>query len=396
MATDAPAQRLASLHSETPEKAHQRAEKAYDCATGSLGKNIVLFGAGRFGRLVLSKLRRVHLEPLAFADNNESIWGTEIDGVPVCSRTDAAKKHGANAAFIVTIWNGEARDAMRNRVEQLKGLGCKVVIPFGALFWKHHEVFLPHYCLGLPEGVLRQADSVLAAMNLWSDEASRREYVAQVEFRLKMEFDVFSRQVEGTHYFPADLIWLRDDEVFVDCGAFDGDTIRDFVEITGGKFNRLYAFEPDPMTYPRLRDRVSKFEPELREKVNTVQGACGRKPSTIEFEATGTMTSTAGSGTTVVDVTDLDTALEGLNPTYIKFDVEGFEPHALMGASDVLARSRPILAISSYHQQDHLWKLPLLAASLTQAGYSFFLRPHGTESWDLVCYAIPEERVPRL
>jgi hypothetical protein len=92
-------------------------------------------------------------------------------------------------------------------------------------------------------------------------------------------------------------------------------------------------------------------------------------------------------------VTDLDSALATVEPTYIKFDVEGFELEALMGAAQVLSRTRPILAVSSYHVQDHLWKVPLLLASLLQERYNFFLCPHGAESWDLVCYAIPEERV---
>ena len=88
----------------------------------------------------------------------------------------------------------------------------------------------------------------------------------------------------------------------------------------------------------------------------------------------------------------LDDSLQELSPTLIKFDIEGFELDALAGARQVIARSRPILAVSSYHLQDHLWEVPLALASMC-SHYRYFLRPHGTEGWDLVCYAIPEERV---
>lgn len=66
--------------------------------------------------------------------------------------------------------------------------------------------------------------------------------------------------------------------------------------------------------------------------------------------------------------------------------------HALEGAREVIQRRRPVLAVSAYHKQYHLWQVPLNLA-IVCTDYSFFLRPHGTEGWDLVCYAIPSERL---
>jgi len=47
--------------------------------------------------------------------------------------------------------------------------------------------------------------------------------------------------------------------------------------------------------------------------------------------------------------------------------------------------------VSVYHQQNHLWRIPLFLKTLSP-DYHFFLRPHNEEGWDLVCYAVPEER----
>jgi hypothetical protein len=57
----------------------------------------------------------------------------------------------------------------------------------------------------------------------------------------------------------------------------------------------------------------------------------------------------------------------------------------------VIREHSPILAISCYHLQDHLWSIPLLINSLNP-DYDFYLRPHDLEVWDLVCYAIPCSR----
>jgi FkbM family methyltransferase len=393
MKTDTLEQSLDGLLEEEFRQAQIRAETSYDLAAGGLGDNIVLFGAGRFGRLVNSKLHDLQIQPIAFADNNPAFWGKTIDGVEVISPKEAATLYGRRAVFVVCIWNGEAHDRMADRVRQLESLGCKAVVPFGSLFWKHHEAFLPHYCLDLPQKVLLHRKRIRAAMQLWSDDYSREEFVAQVGFRASINLDLISRTSSGKHYFPPNLFSLGEDEVFIDCGAFDGDTIADFIEETKGCFQSILAFEPDAVTFPRLQERVQQFGGGCSEKIQLSQTAVGRKPGTISFEATGTMLSVVGSGSNVVRVVELDAALASFNPTFIKFDVEGFEPEALMGASQLLSRTRPILAVSAYHQQSHLWSIPLLLSSLLPERYEFFLRPHGSESWDLVCYAIPAERV---
>ena len=173
-----------------------------------------------------------------------------------------------------------------------------------------------------------------------------------------MDFDLISRTVTGRHYFPRNLFSLLTDEVFVDCGAFDGDTVADFVQESGGDFKLVKAFEPDPITFPNLQKRVKHLDEEIRARVHCTQEAVGRNPGSITFDATGTMLSVSGRGSTLVSEVNLDSALASLNPTFIKFDVEGFELDALAGAMGVLSRSRPILAVSAYHEQSHLWRVP--------------------------------------
>jgi FkbM family methyltransferase len=387
-----PEERLKDLFAEDIQDARIRAETAYDVATGELANSIIIHGAGRFGRMVNRKLNSLGIRPLAFVDNNPSLWGKKIDGSEVLEPKEAASTHGKQAVFLVCVWNGEAHDRMADRVGQLKSLGCEVVIPFGFLFWKYHQTFLPHYCLDLPEKVLTQKNLIHAAMQLWDDQYSREEFVAQVEFRTSLDFDLIDWTVDGKHYFPPGLFSLTENEVFVDCGAFDGDTVADFIQQTRGRFQQVIAFEPDTVTYPRLEERISELDGDLRQRIRLNQQAIGRMPGMICFDSTGTVLSKTGSGSGEVQVVDLDSALTSVNPTYIKFDIEGFEPEALMGASHLLSRTRPILALSVYHQQDHLWKIPLLLSSMVPERYEFFLRPHGTESWDLVCYAVPVER----
>jgi len=40
-------------------------------------------------------------------------------------------------------------------------------------------------------------------------------------------------------------------------------------------------------------------------------------------------------------------------------DIEGAEPDALRGASELLRKHLPVLAVCLYHRSEHLWQIPL-------------------------------------
>lgn len=87
----------------------------------------------------------------------------------------------------------------------------------------------------------------------------------------------------------------------------------------------------------------------------------------------------------------LDGALAGDVPTFIKMDVEGAEAATIRGALTTIRRDRPLLAVAAYHRQADLWRLPLQVDEAVN-DYRFFLRQHAAEGFELVLYAVPEER----
>jgi FkbM family methyltransferase len=334
-------------------------------------------------------LRKLGTEPIAFIDNDMRLWNTSVEGVEVLSPEEGARRHGDRAAFVITVWRGEGADRMAQREAQLRSLGCRYVMTFLPLFWKHAEVFLPHYPADLPHKVHQQADEVRRASRLWSDAASRSEYLAQLRWRLLGDFAV-PDPVQHTIYFPLELCPLTDHEVFVDCGAYDGDSIRSFLDQPKKSFQRLYSFEPDPVNFRKLEKEVA-MRPE-RESITLQCAAVGAHNGTDTFSGDGNEASSIGKGDMVVNCVTLDSALSGAEPTYIKMDIEGAELDALNGARGIIQQHSPVLAICTYHLQNHLWKIPLLIQSINP-NYRFFLRPHLLEGWDLVCYAIPKSRL---
>lgn len=385
---------LNTLLDEGVERAIARERSAFDAVAGKLGQNIVLFGAGNLGRRTLRKLRGLGIEPLALLDNDSTRWGTTLEGVPLLSPAEGARRYASSAVFVVTVWGALGQDRMRARIDQLRGLGCLRVCSFVPLYWKFAEALLPYYAITLPHLLHQAAEEVRETLRLWADDASRHEYLAQLRWRLSGDFDCLPAPVGHTIYFPSDLCSLTKDEVFVDCGAFDGDTVLAFLDKSQAKFKRIVAIEADPVNFQLLEENLSRLQNEVRSRIQLIAAATSDENGRLCIASGNGVASAIGEGDCEVDAITLDSALSDNAATYLKMDIEGSEIATLMGAAQQIREHTPVLAVCAYHRQSDLWKIPLLIQSI-QPDYSFFLRPHLFGVWDLVCYAIPRKRLRR-
>ncbi|KAA6463096.1 FkbM family methyltransferase [Acidobacteria bacterium AB60] len=384
-------EQLAALLAEGAELARQREARLFDQLADFRSQEIVLFGAGNLGRRTLKGLRELGIQPACFVDNNPARGGENVEGLTVSSPSDAAGRYGKDAIFVITVWGALGTDRMASRVAQLQKLGCTTVVPFVPLYWKYSGTFLPHYTIDLPHQLHLQADRVQAAFNLMADDQSRREYIAQVRFRLLGDFDNLPDPVSGPIYFRDDLFKAEKDEVYVDCGGFDGDSLSLFLAWTGNSFRSAVVFEPDPANFEKLERRVSSLPASLSKQITLYRAATGKINEKVMMEVGSGPSSQIGKGDLEVESLALDNLLEGHPVTFIKMDIEGSEMATLEGAEKVIRENAPILAISAYHRQSDLWNIPLLIHSFNP-DYSFYLRPHMIEGWDLVCYAVPSSR----
>lgn len=366
-----------------------REQHTFDRLIAKFGNRLVLFGVGNLGRTALSCLRSAGLEPLAFCDNNPALWGTAVQGLTVLSPEEASLRFGSSAAFFVTIWS--LRHRFGETREKLNRLGSPNVFQAAPLRWKFSNELLPFFCQDFPHKVYEEAADVKRAAALWSDAKSSSEYLAQVKWRALGDHALASPDSEES-YFPASIFRLSTDEEFVDCGAYDGDTIRAFIHRLGHGFRQMFAFEPDPVNYAKLEEYKARLDPDLQSKITLRNLAVGAARMRLRFNATGTEGAALSSdGGIVVECVSLDEVLSETKPTYLKMDIEGAEYGALTGAQHTIRRHQPVLALCVYHRQNDLWRLPLLIHSI-YPDYRFFLRAHDVDGWQTVCYAVPPER----
>jgi FkbM family methyltransferase len=363
-----------------------RESATFDALAGG-AREAVIFGSGSLGRIILDGARASRVPVLAFADNNRAQWGAAVDGVPVMSPDEAVRRFADRAFFIVGIYNSSKPS------QQLRDLGCRRVVSYAAFFWKYGDMIPWAPGLERPSRIVGAADEVRRGFACLADDRSRAEFAAQIAWRCTLDYGRLPAHDDGSDiYFPPELVRLRTDEVFVDCGAFDGDSVRFFLEKADGRFGQIYACEPDAENRRKLGGSIEALPAAQRERVTILPFAVGGKDGVVHFNTSGT----AGSHMTeqhgdAVPCRTIDTLMSGRSPTFIKMDIEGAEPEALAGATATLRRSRPILAVCAYHACEHLWTLPQIMAAAVP-DYRISLRRYAEECWEMVYYAIPPER----
>lgn len=188
-------------------------------------------------------------------------------------------------------------------------------------------------------------------------------------------------------YFDLPYLSNVKDEVFVDCGAFDGMSSIGFTK-WAKEFRKVICFEPDEYSYSECLKNLDAYIGKDKYVIHKM-GTWDRK-DVLRFEASKEeFSAISDKGCTEIQVTALDEILEDEKVTFIKMDIEGSELQSLKGAQEIIKSLSPKLAISIYHLNEDIFSIPEYIISLNK-NYKFFLRHYTLREWDTVLYAIPQ------
>ena len=73
----------------------------------------------------------------------------------------------------------------------------------------------------------------------------------------------------------------------MDVGAYDGDTLREFLKLRGESFRRILALEPDPENFRRFAAFHATLPAGLQSKIETRALAAGSCAGRLSFAAGG-------------------------------------------------------------------------------------------------------------
>lgn len=206
------------------------------------------------------------------------------------------------------------------------------------------------------------------------DDFSKKTLEQVLKGAVTSDCNYYPEISNDSQYFP-DIMSnaLSEEEVFVDIGAFTGDSLEEFVKVTNNIFDKCYAFEPDSDNYAILQ---TAYQEDSRIVIH--KKGLGNENTIMYFRSDAESSSVVeeNTATTKIEVTRLDEVIKD-RVTLIKMDIEGMEMEALKGGEELIKRYKPKLAICVYHKMSDLVEIPKYIQSLNLR-YKLYLRHY----WD--------------
>lgn len=197
-------------------------------------------------------------------------------------------------------------------------------------------------------------------------------------------------EMRQNQYFDLPYLLPGKDEVFVDCGAYHGETSEQFIKWCGGKYKHIYCFEPDRNNLALCRKNL--LDKVTRKHYTVINKGTWSGDGNLAFSDSSDETShIIEKGEKRIEVCSLDEELfekRKETVTFIKMDIEGAELESLKGARKIIQEQKPKLAICVYHKKEDIFDIPEYILSLNSE-YKLYLRHYTLDEWDTVLYAIP-------
>lgn len=191
---------------------------------------------------------------------------------------------------------------------------------------------------------------------------------------------------KGVQYFDYEYLQFSDEEVMVDGGCYDCETITIFRDKVKN-YKKIYAFEPDGINYEKCKSAIEKDNLKNIEMINAGL-----------WKETGTISFAGGNGGSSRITNECDNeqvrvfAIDDIckeKVTFIKMDIEGAELEALHGARNTIKKYKPKLAICIYHKDEDVLDIQNYLMELVPE-YRFGIRHYSDYAWETVLYAFIE------
>jgi FkbM family methyltransferase len=259
---------------------------------------------------------------------------------------------------------------------------------------KIHVIDVPDY-LNMPNAfmdmdfVTRNRAQFDRAAALFADDLSRQTYFASINTKLSEDLAYIKPHVRLDNlYFPATEFPLRQDEVLLDVGGFNGDTVREFHALTKGEYAKIISLEPDDDNFGRLQAMVEALG--LTKKVLPLKLGAWDERTTLRFAAQEMHIDNriCDGGLLHIDADTIDSILGrlGCRVTLIKLDINGAEYRALSGARNTIREQRPRIAVRLHTKEDY-FRLPILLKDLAPE-MKLYLRQRNFMSMMVILYGI--------
>ena len=332
-------------------------------------KHIVLYGMGNGADKIIDILEQNGIEFKGVFASDGFVKDKIFHGLKLSSYAELKQKFGD---MIVLVCFGSSRPEVIENIKRISAeqelYAPEVPVFGGGLFTKEYY--------------LSNKEKFDKIYNLLADEQSKKTFSNIIKYKISGKIDyLFECEVTPDEPYQS-FLKLSDNEDFLDLGAYNGDTVLDFVSRVKG-YNSITAVEPDKKSFKKLLLNTENLQ-NITHKNICISSFSGKG----SFGMFGGRNSSAEKGNTEAEFITIDDLLEEKSVSYIKMDIEGEEANAIKAAEKTIKCYKPKMLISAYHRTEDLLTLPE-AVLKHRADYKIYIRHFSSvPAWDTNYYFI--------
>ena len=334
------------------------------------GKPVVLYGMGDGADKVLAAFERYGIRAAGVMASDGFVRGQSFHGFTVKKCGDFEREPGDFA--VALCFASQLPDVMA----AIKSVAAR------------HELLVPSVpafgnVLFDDDFIRDNYENMRQAHDLLADELSRKVYENILQFYYTGDIALLDEVTTDKDEAFREILRLGENEVYVDLGAYNGDTVDEFLRYAGDDYRKIVAFEPNAKNFAKLQAHCAEMP-----RTELWQLGAWSKNTTLIFNNKAGRNSAVAEKGVETRVAAVDSILCGTAATYVKADVEGADAQALLGMRHTLRLFKPKLNFAAYHRFEDIFKLPLLIHALNP-DYQIYLRHHPyIPAWDTNLYCI--------
>ena len=361
------------------------------------GQPVVLYGTGDGADKVLARLAETGVPVSGIFASDEFVRGQQFHGFTVQAYSELLALR--EKVIVLIAFASELPDVLE-RFYKLASV---------------HETYAPHVPVFSGEETVTAAwikkyeRELQTVYERLADAVSRETFASVLNYKLSGKLSYLQACTTNRAEDLRTIFSFGGEETYLDLGAYNGDTVQEFLQLTRGRYKKIVALEPDKKNFKKLTDFVRQNE---LKHITCLQagvwndcgsleltGNGGRQSTFWEADRSGFATQPLSQTCSMkkkikkqqVTVVSVDAVLGNDRADYMKFDVEGVEKEALEGAAGHLVPdgngTLPKLMVAAYHHDEDLFALPMLLWKL-QPEYKIYLRKHPyVPAWEINIFA---------
>lgn len=320
-----------------------------------------LFGKNEYSKAICEKLKINYIVDDFTSEIN--YYGAKIiktKDVPI------------NTLIVNCVVEGQCTIAYNHLIKN----NIKNILSYSDLCYLYPEKFrFPHFTLDTREDFTTNIDKFQKIFDLLTDEESIITLKSVLLYRLtsnRIFLENFKLRVKEQYF--EDFLNFKCDEVFVDCGGFNGDTSEEFIKRCPN-YNKIYFFEPSKQNMLMAKERLKAHS-----NIIYIEKGVSDKEEVLKFTSSiGCNSNISEDGEEEIKVVRIDDIID--EPyTFIKMDLEGWEMKALSGAEETLKKYDPKMAICVYHNSSDFYNVIDFIKNNVKSSRKLYIR-HYTQGW---------------